>query len=386
MICLQVHNEYLIPGGETNSVKLIANTLEENNIKVVRYYKDNKDIENATKIQKLIMGVSSIYNFTTVKEINKILKDNKIDFALVHNASPLISNSIYSILLKKKVPVYKYLQNYNLICLNGGMGLDDKCEECQKNSFIGVKYRCYKNNIIYTLQKYVSSFILKYRYIKKISGFIAISNFVAEKHINSGIPKGKVHTLYHFCENKSVYKEVDKTKDDYIFYFGRLEKNKGILTLIAIMEDLPNYKLKIAGSGALEDSIETYISEKNLSNIDFVGYKTGKELDELISIAKVCIIPSEWEEPFGRTVIESYQQGTPVIVSNIGGLKELVADGLTGFKFESKNKEDLINQIKKIYELNREEYLKLRFNSCEAINTKFYKKNYIDSFKKIINI
>lgn len=384
--CLQIHNEYLIPGGETNSVKLISNVLEDNNIKVIRYYKDNKDIEKATNKQKLMMGFSSIYSFKTIKEIEKILKENNIDFALVHNVSPLISNSIYSILIKKKVPIYKYLQNYNLICLNGAMDLDAKCKECQQNQLIGVKFKCYKNSKLYTLQKYVSSLLLKYRYLNEISGFIAISNFVAQKHINSGIPKEKVHTLYHFCENKAVYKEFDKIEDEYIFYFGRLEENKGILTLIEAMTGLPNFNLKIAGSGTLEDSIKTYISKNNLSNINFVGYKKGKELDELIRNAKVCIVPSEWEEPFGRTVIESYQQGTPVIASNMGGLKELIEDGTTGFKFEKKNEADLVNQIKKIYALNQEEYLKLRFNSCEAINSKFHKINYIDNFKNIINI
>ena len=150
LTCLQIHNDYQIPGGETKTAILIADLLERHGIRVIRYYKTNKEYAGRINlINKIKYGVNSIYNKTTVNEINKIIRENNVDFALVHNVVSVISNSVYKVLVQKKIPIIKYLQNYNLICLNGALNHKNECKKCSYNNIIGIKHKCYKNSYEY---------------------------------------------------------------------------------------------------------------------------------------------------------------------------------------------------------------------------------------------
>ena len=103
-------------------------------------------------------------------------------------------------------------------------------------------------------------------------------------------------------------------------------------------------KLKIAGKGPLEN-IMTGLPD----NIEFVGFKSGDELKELIRRAKFSIYPSEWYENCPFSIIESISFGTPVIGANIGGIPELIDEGKTGLLFEAGNEQDLKNKITYLY-------------------------------------
>lgn len=381
--CLQVHNDYLIPGGETKSAKLIADLLEENGIKVIRYYKSNEKLKSAGKLEKITAGIKSLYNYDTAVEVSKIIEENHIDFALIHNVSPIISNSIYSVLIKNNIRIYKYLQNYNLLCLNGAMDQGEKCELCAKRSAIGVRSKCYKSSAVYSLQKLITKKILWKKYLDSFYGFIAISSFVKKKHVAFGIPEDKIHVLYHFCEENAQI--IRSGNDDrYVVYLGRLSKEKGIMTLIHAMKNNPEIELKIMGNGPMEQELQQYVCENKMSNIQFLGFKSGEEKNQIIANAIALVAPSEWEEPFGRIAIEAYQVGTPVIASAIGGLNELVEDGVTGYKFEAGNVENLSKCISAIAMLSSHELDLMRSECVQLVNRKFSKKAYFDDLAKIM--
>lgn len=381
--CLQVHNDYLIPGGETKSAKLIADLLEKKGIRVIRYYKDNSVLQNVGATKKIIAGLNSIYSLTTIKEVEEIIKREHVDFALIHNTSPIISNSIYAVLRKHQIKVYKYLQNYNLLCMNGAMDKGEICEQCLSNSMIGVRQKCYKESKLYTFQKYIAKEMLWEKYIKDIDGFIAISEFVKEKHVHNGLPLDKVEVLYHFCE-KAPAVLAKKNEEKYVVYMGRLSKEKGIMTLIKAMERNQQINLKILGTGPMEKELKQFVANVHISNVHFLGYKTGVEKDEIIGNAIALIAPSEWEEPFGRIVIEAYQVGTPVIASVLGGLKELVEEGRTGFRFKAGNVEELEACISRISSYTEEELYELRRNCVNLVEKKFTEEAYFNNFCSIM--
>ena len=79
------------------------------------------------------------------------------------------------------------------------------------------------------------------------------------------------------------------------------------------------------------------MSGPSYQNIEFLGYKTGHELSELIRHASFVIVPSEWYENNPLTILEAYSQGKPVIGSAIGGIPEIIDEGKTGFLFEAGN-------------------------------------------------
>lgn len=377
--CLQIHNDYLVPGGETKSAKLIADLLEKKGIRVIRYYKDNNDI-NSGLTNLVIAGMKSFYNFDTIREIEEIISNNHIDFALIHNTSPIISNSIYEVLKKRNIKIIKYIQNYNLLCLNGALDCGADCNICMHNRFIGVKKACYKGSKLFTLQKLLCLKMLEKRYLKNIDAFVAISDFVKKRHVNAGIVEEKIYVIYHFCEMLDLQKVE---QNEYFLYMGRLSKEKGVLTLIKAVASNPELQLLIMGKGPMEEEIQSIIKSRNLSNVKMVGFKTGRERDEIIQSAKALIAPSEWEEPFGRIVIEAYQFGTPVIVARNGGLPELVVDG-SGYVFEPGNVKQLADIMLKFSKMDKDMYMNMRLNSSKQLSEKFSQDAYFVNFCRLL--
>lgn len=102
-----------------------------------------------------------------------------------------------------------------------------------------------------------------------------------------------------------------------------------MLTLVKAVEKLENnIPLIILGTGPIEDEIKEYIKAHNLGNrIKALGFKSGDELKKYVAEAKCVILPSEWYENGPYTIMEAMSQGKPVIVTNYGGLPEIVEDG-----------------------------------------------------------
>ena len=277
------------------------------------------------------------------------------------------------------------MQNYNLVCLNGALDKNDECNICRNKPIHGVKLKCYKASGLYSFQKYISKQILWKKYMSEISGFIAISEYVKNKHAQLGVPKDKIVVLYHFCEDKPQI--ISRNNGEkYIVYMGRLSEEKGIVTLLKAMKDNPQIILKIMGKGPIEKELQDFVLNNNMSNVQFLGYNTGKEKNRIIGDAISLVAPSEWEEPFGRIAIEAYQVGTPVIASAIGGLKELVESGITGFLFEAGNVTQLVQNINRVSMMSDDELYKMRGNCVKLAQEKFTEEAYFRNFCSAIKL
>lgn len=114
-----------------------------------------------------------------------------------------------------------------------------------------------------------------------------------------------------------------------MLYFGRYSEEKGINILVEACKLLPNIQFVFAGSGLLEDKISL------LPNVRNMGFQTGKVLDTLIREARFSVCSSEVYENCPFSVMESQQRGTPVIGAEIGGIPELITDGVNGRLFKS---------------------------------------------------
>lgn len=150
----------------------------------------------------------------------------------------------------------------------------------------------------------------------------------------------KTIAMHNFVE-KVEPKVVEKK--DYVLYFGRFSEEKGINTLVETCNLLPDTQFIFAGSGPLEDKVN------QLKNVKNVGFQTGDALDKLIREAKFSICPSEVYENCPFSVMESQQRGTPVIGANIGGIPELITDGVDGRLFTSQDSKQLASIIKELW-------------------------------------
>mgnify|MGYP000484324156 CR=1 FL=1 len=134
-----------------------------------------------------------------------------------------------------------------------------------------------------------------------------------------------------------------------ILYVGRLVYEKGVQHLIAAMPKiLSNYndaKLIIAGRGGMMDELRAEASNLGLNDkIYFTGYLNSKQVQKMYKCADVAVFPSTYE-PFGVVALEGMLSGTPVVVSDVGGLNEIVQHRENGMKSYAGNPNSIADSI-----------------------------------------
>ena len=189
-----------------------------------------------------------------------------------------------------------------------------------------------------------------------------------------GWPEEKIETKGNFVNHVEHIDHVEKK--DQIVYVGRLSKEKGVETLLKAFKIilhaptcstwLNNLKLVIVGDGVDRAELEELA---NGLDVEFVGLKPGEEVRRLMSESKATVLPSEWWETFGLTVVESMLEGTPVVTSNLGALPEIVQEGLFGEVFEDGNAEACAAAIKRL--LTRSDYGDMCVTAKHEAETKY---------------
>lgn len=114
--------------------------------------------------------------------------------------------------------------------------------------------------------------------------------------------------------------------NDFVLYFGRIEKEKGIDLILNVAELLPKVSFVMCGRGKDSEYLKNKIQIMGLKNVKYLGFVSRNTLKALIATANLTILPSIWDEPFPLVPLESISSGTPVIVSSRGGLNELPRD------------------------------------------------------------
>ena len=356
------------------------------------YFIDRK-IHVGGKCKNKIENVKNyFYNRQSSVKLELLLKTEKPDIAHIHLFYGGITSSILPVLKRHNIPIVHTAHDYRLICpaytfLDASNNI---CESCKMNKFYmcAVK-KCSKNSF---LQSLVMSIEMYYRNIffnplKYIDGFIFVSNFSRKKHIeyNPNFLGKSILTLY----NSTTQEFNSNTISDYFLFYGRISAEKGILTLINSMDANPTVKLKIVGTGPQKEFLEIYTKKRKLSNVEFIGFKSGDELKDIVSNAKFIVVPSEWYENNPLTIVEAYSCGKPVIGADIAGISEIVIDGKTGFTFKSRDSIDLSEKIKKASIISDIDYISMCDNAfrfaLENFNSSVNYNRLIDFYRLIIS-
>ncbi|MBT3230640.1 glycosyltransferase [Candidatus Uhrbacteria bacterium] len=266
------------------------------------------------------------------------------DVVHVHNIYTHISPSMLKVCQKRGIPVVMTVHDYAPVSANYSLWDHGRTMNLEKiGLFATARTKFIKGSYLKTL---VLDVILTWQrflkmYEKRVDKFLANSKFTAAVLVRAGFNQDKVKTLYPFTQLPT---ETDYKDDGYVLFFGRLEDYKGVQLLIEAMKKFPNTKLKIAGTGTYEHELREL--SKGMANVEFLGFVSGQAREDLIRKARVCVVPSIWYEPFGLVAVEAMIRKTPVIVSDIGGLKEIVEPGVSGEIFRAGDSEDLVDKIR----------------------------------------
>lgn len=407
MRILLVNYRYFISGGPEKYMFNIKQILEEHGHEVIpfsihsnknvkteysRYFvepiggRDATYFDDVKKTPKSIiqMITRSCYSFEVKHAIQREIEDVKPDLVYIIHFVNKLSPSVIRGAKQKGVPVVLRLSDYFLLCPRFDFLYNKRiCEECLTKGYMTcIKKKCVKNS---TAASLIRVFSMKLHNVLKIyndvDAFITPSEFLRTKLINNGFPKDQITCVPTFTTSKSNME--GSQVGTYGLYFGRITEEKGVETVIKAYEKLPDHHVKIMGDDTTDEAmrLKEYIKGKKLSNIDFLGFKGGTELEEIIKGARFTLIPSIWYDNLPNTALESFQHSKPVIASNIGSLPELVLDGYNGYLFNPYSVDDLINKIKLLDD--KELVKKMGENSKTLLEEKFSIEKHYDSLMNI---
>jgi glycosyltransferase involved in cell wall biosynthesis len=314
-------------------------------IHVYSVTQDSRVLEGSLK-GKLRAFTSGIYSPSAYRFIAELIKQENPNVAHVHNLYPLFSPSVLVACQRAGVPVVMTYHNYRLTCPIGTHFNDNNvCELCLE----GREYRCVlkncRGNIFESIALAMRSGFARVMgfYHNNVTIFIALTEFSKNLLIAAGIDDNRIVVIPNCVPLPDSPAHPSNGK--YAAYVGRISSEKGIDTLLSVLAQLPDLLVQLAGNGPDLPKLRVGAPE----NTNFLGPLDYLHLSNFYRKARFVIVPSLWFEGCPMVLMEAMSYGLPVIASKIGGLPEIVEDGVTGLLFEPGNSEDLANKMKLLW-------------------------------------
>lgn len=423
-----VNYRYFISGGPERYYFNIKEILEKNGHEVIpfsikssrnfknnfeRYFLDIVDDEvyfaqakKKTPMMILKSFTRMFYSFEAKKKMRLLIREQKPDIIYIMQMHNKISPSIVDAARSEGIPVVHRISDFQYMCPNA-LFYNDRtgvCEECLKgNRLTCIKNKCVLNSSVYSGIKMMAKWLHDIMKVhKRIDAFVVPSEFTYEKLHEYGIPYEKLNHIPTFFNLKEKNPKVsyDNNGKPYVLYVGRIEKQKGLMTLVKAFEELP-YELNIIGfsNDGYEEELKNYLGrplgDTNIEdcctygrngNIHFLGKKTFDEISPYLKSCLCTIVPSEWYDNFPNSLIESYAFQKAVIATDFGSLQYMVKEGDTGLKFKYADVEDLRSKIHWIFN-HQENAKRMGENGYKLIETVYspdaHYKQLMEVFYKV---
>ena len=184
--------------------------------------------------------------------------------------------------------------------------------------------------------------------------YISPSRFVAQQCRLNGLQP--VHAIpNHVDADLLPPLESGQVRSKSILYAGRLVREKGVMTLLQAMDwvarRVPGVRLTILGGGEEETSLRAMAEQSGLADtVTFLGPRERSEVLQHLQTHALMVVPSHWCENSPTSCYESLLAGLPMVASDIGGIPELVRDGVTGLIARPRDAKDLADKIVRLLE------------------------------------
>ncbi|WP_304063956.1 glycosyltransferase [Pedobacter glucosidilyticus] len=364
------------------------------------------DFKNKRNKSKLRILLSQIFSFHNFRILLSFLNEKKPDIIHLQNYGNLSPSILKAIKVyknnNKKIKVIHTVHTFEYLCSHHAAydyKKKTKCLDCSNSTFkTKIFYRgCSRGGFIHSIGKGITSLLASY-YINKgiIDKWITPSEFLKAQMgqyrlLISNISSIK-NPLPDIFINQSISDEFDYgMKENLVVYFGRLSNEKNIDVLIKSFYLLKlnhfNIRLKIIGEGLELKRLIKLVKDFDIEDIvEFVPFVRQESLKIILNKAKVSVLPSKCYETASMLVFESVASNVVPIVTNHGGMKEMVEWIALGHTFENDNSQDLSNQILKAlasYETTSKSFDLVR-EKIKSLDLKCYSEKISTIYKNIL--
>ena len=298
------------------------------------YFEDDKGVK-VYRVDNFMINPNNFIDWIMQMNFNMIAKANEIiakegAFDVIHAHDWLVAYAAKTLKNSYDIPIVSTIH----------------ATESGRNSGIHDETQRYINDTEWMLTYESTEVIVNSNYMKR------------ELQSLFGLPFEKINVIPNGI-NINMFNGVEKDYDfrrkyaldneKIILFMGRLVYEKGVQHLISAMPKiLAGYhdaKLVIAGKGGMLDELRAQVNSLGISNkVYFTGYMDSKQVCKMYKCADVSVFPSTYE-PFGIVALEAMLSGAPVVVSDIGGLNEIVEHGVDGMKSYAGNPNSLADSI-----------------------------------------
>jgi glycosyltransferase involved in cell wall biosynthesis len=343
MKVLLCHNYYQERGGEDESFEAEAGLLEAHGHAVVRFTLHNDAIR---AMSRWAVARRTVWSRETYRQLRNLIRRERPAVLHCTNTFPLVSPSAYYAARAEDVPVVQSLRNYRLLCPNGLFLRNGQvCEACLGKAvpWPGVVHGCYRGSR--AASAVVAGMIAGHKVLRTwtraVTLYFTLTEFARRKFVEAGWPEDRIAVKPNFVHPDPG---PGSGAGGYGVFVGRLSPEKGVRVVLEAWSRLPvPVPLKIIGDGP--QSAEVEAAARTNPAIEWLGRRPLPDVLRILGDAAFLVMPSIVYETLGRSMIEAFARGTPVVASRLGAMAEVVADGRTGLHFAPGNAGDLAAQV-----------------------------------------
>jgi len=319
---LQLHTRYREPGGEDAVVRAEADLLRLAGHEVVVHHAQNP----AGLFETITPVVRAAWNADAARTVRRLAREVRPDVAHVHNTWFALSPAIFPALQAAAVPVVLTLHNYRLLCANGLLFRDGRpCMDCVgTHPWHGVRHRCYRSSV--SASAAVAGCITVHgargTWQRDVNAFVALTEASRQVFLSGGLPAERMRVKPNFVTDPGPRTQLPSDSRT-VLYVGRLAPGKGVDVLLqAWGRGAPRgLELLVIGDGPLRHGLSSIAPP----GVRFLGRLQPSEVRTLMLGARALVFPSVWYEPCPLVLIEALACGLPILASDLGGPREILA-------------------------------------------------------------
>jgi glycosyltransferase involved in cell wall biosynthesis len=298
--------------------------------------------ESAGPISRLGAFVRSVYSRQARSRFAALLERTQPDIVHLQNFRRHLTFSILGPARQRGIPVVFTAHDYDPVCPNSLMFAGGSvCEVCRGGHYYrALGRRCKQGSLGGTVAVALESYFVKaMRYFDGIDCIITPSGFARNKLVEWGLDPGKIEVIHNFIDTSAFRPAYGGGQ--YAICLGRLSAEKGVDVLIEAGAKAGDVRVLIAGEGPMRVDLEALKRRLGAGRVEFLGYVDRDDLMDLVRDSMFVVVPSVCYENFPYNILEAFALGKPVVASRIGGIPEMVEDGVTGFLVEPRDSDRL---------------------------------------------